>query len=199
MAIPRAIIFVDGENLVFRYQDMLAARNNSSAKIVHVPDAFVWHPALTDWCLMDVLRVYFYSSVVGDDDKLVQIREQIGKILYKFQYGPGEKGAAQIVPIIFKKHSRTHKTRQVDIHIAIDMMRFAHNPNIDLLYLVSGDGDYLPLLQEVMRHGKEVYVAALSSGLSSQLRYSVDEFHDLDRVFFPPPPVKEAAPQLPKA
>jgi uncharacterized LabA/DUF88 family protein len=52
------------------------------------------------------------------------------------------------------------------------------------VYLASGDGDYLPLLQEVMRRGKQVEVLAFSSGLNEQLTYSVDRFLSLDEVFF---------------
>ena len=73
------------------------------------------------------------------------------------------------------------------------MMRFAHNPGIDHIVLVSGDGDYLPLLAEVMRLGKQVYVAALSSGLNGALRHSVDEFLNLDEVFFKQTATPEAA------
>jgi uncharacterized protein (TIGR00288 family) len=75
------------------------------------------------------------------------------------------------------------------------MMRFAQNPGIDVLYLMSGDGDFLPLIQETMRLGKEVYVAALSSGLNPALRYSVDSFDDLDTIFFPPPKPLKATPK----
>jgi len=65
-------------------------------------------------------------------------------------------------------------------------MRFALSDAIDLVYLASGDGDYLPLVSEVMRHGKQVYVAAFSSGLNAELTHSVDEFFNLDGVFFVP-------------
>jgi uncharacterized LabA/DUF88 family protein len=47
-----------------------------------------------------------------------------------------------------------------------------------------GDSDYVPLVQEVMRQGVQVWVAALSSGLSSSLRHAADGFYDLDPVFF---------------
>lgn len=186
MSSPRTIIFVDGENLVLRYQSMLAAGKAASDKVSHMPDIFAWHPTITEWCLLDIARVYFYSSVVGDDQKLAETKATVAKTIFSFEPEKGVDGSAQIVPVIFKKRAKSHKSRQVDIQITLDMMRFAQNPSIDLLYLVSGDGDYLPVIQEVMRLGNEVYVAALSSGLSPELRYSVDEFYDLDPVFFPP-------------
>jgi uncharacterized LabA/DUF88 family protein len=184
MGDSRSIIFIDGENLVFRYQSMLAAGKKPSPKVVHIPDVFVWHPTMTEWCLMHVLRVYFYTSVVGDDKKIADIKDKISKTIFSFEYDKDRGGTAQIIPIVFKKSAKSQKTRQVDIQITIDMMRFAHQQPVDVLYLVSGDGDYLPLISEVMRQGKEVYVGALSSGLNPELQYSVDEFHNLDKYFF---------------
>ncbi len=57
-------------------------------------------------------------------------------------------------------------------------------PSIELLFLARGDGNYLPLLEEIMRQGKEVYVAALSSGLAQSLRSSVDDFLDFGHYLF---------------
>jgi len=53
--------------------------------------------------------------------------------------------------------------------------------------LVLVDGDYLPLVREVMRQGIHVTTAALSSGLTPELRRAADEFVDLDKQFFQQP------------
>lgn len=47
----------------------------------------------------------------------------------------------------------------------------------------SADGDYLPLIQEIMRQGKQVNLGAFSSGLNPQLPVAVDNFYDLDEIF----------------
>lgn len=186
MSIPRTILFIDGENLVFRYEAMLAEGRKPDPGVIHIPGVFVWHPQITQWCLLDVVRVYFYTSTSGDDDKLVALREKIGGTTYKYDYQLGDdySGTAQLVPVVFKKLASSRKSRLVDIHIAIDMMRFSHNASIQNLFLVSGDGDFVALIQEVMRNGKETYVGALSSGLAPELRYTPDEFIDLDGIFF---------------
>jgi uncharacterized LabA/DUF88 family protein len=64
------------------------------------------------------------------------------------------------------------------------MMRSANNGAFDVLFLLSGDGDYLPLIEEITRSGKQVWVAAFSKGLNSNLRFAADEFFDLDEIFF---------------
>lgn len=66
-------------------------------------------------------------------------------------------------------------------------MRYAFTDTIDRIYLASGDGDYAPLIHEVMRRGKQVELLAFSSGLNAVLRPLVDRVHILDDRFFKDP------------
>ncbi len=182
----RAILFVDGENLVFRYQDAISNGAVPAEGVVHEADCFVWHAALTQISHLDLLRVCYYTTVTGSDEKVVEIKEKLARIAYSAQSVGGGTIAGQLYPVVFKKLQKSRKTRVVDIQLIIDVMRYSFSNAIDLVYLVSGDQDYLPLISEVMRHGKQVYVAALSSGLGSELRYSCDDFVDLDKYFFKP-------------
>ncbi len=60
--------------------------------------------------------------------------------------------------------------------MTLDILSNVHQNNLDTVYLVSGDGDFIPLIEECIRFGKHVHVAALSSGLSPELRYVADQF-----------------------
>ncbi|MDP3297084.1 MAG: NYN domain-containing protein [Thermodesulfovibrionia bacterium] len=187
MASPKTIIFADGENLVMRYQAMIAAGAKPHKKIHHIPDSFVWHPDITTWSCFELIRVWYYTSVIGDINKIQDIENQIGNIDYDYHYDPDStipKATAQIVPRVYKKSSKSQKTRNVDINIIIDVMRHSYSRDIDLIYILSGDGDYLPLINEAMKQGKRVFVSAFSSGLNKQLSYSVDTFTLLDELFF---------------
>jgi len=64
------------------------------------------------------------------------------------------------------------------------MLTHVFRNNIDVVYLVSGDGDYMPVLQEAVRMGKQVYVAAFSSGFNESLVTIADEFRSLDTIYF---------------
>lgn len=55
---------------------------------------------------------------------------------------------------------------------------------LDVMYLVGGDVDSLPLVTATMRAGIPVHLAAFSSGLASRLRHSADTFTLLDGVYF---------------
>lgn len=186
MSLPRSILFVDGENLTMRYQAMVAAGSVPREPVFHVPDVFVWHEKITQnshFELYKVIRTCYYASVVGDEKQVIEIKRQLAQIQFTTVADNGGI-SGQIVPIVFKKPARSQKTRNVDIQIVIDIMRFAFTDEIDRVYLASGDGDYLPLVEEVMRRGKQVELLAFSSGLNGALPYSVDRFFNLDSVFF---------------
>lgn len=183
MSIPHAMFFIDGENLTFRYQNMLSEGRVPAPGIIHEPDIFIWHPALTLQSALNVNRVSYYTSMKASLENIESMKDKIGSIFYK--HGAlGITESAQICPFIFKKEKQKDKTRKVDIQIVIDTMRYA-STSVDLIILVSGDGDYIPLIEEIMHKGKQVWVYTFSSGLDKKLRYVPDEFFELDNLFFP--------------
>jgi uncharacterized LabA/DUF88 family protein len=177
----RAIIFVDGENLLLRYQAMLEAGRKPLSSVIHEPDTFVWMPQISDYSGWYLTRVSYYTSHVGDPDCLQRLAERLASIRYTYQAGFGF-----LNPHIFKKQKRGDSTKSVDINLVTDMLRHTYNHSIDELCLLTGDGDYLPTIREVMRQGVHVNVGAFSSGLNARLRTESDEFIDLDALCFEP-------------
>lgn len=175
--------FVDGENLVTRYEAMLKDGATPKPEVVHVPGVLVWHPAITRLFLCRYTRLSFYQTVVGDTDKLAEVNDQISRVKYEYCEGP-IMGYGRLHPRTFKKESRSAKTKSVDINLTVDALRAGCNGQGDVVQLLSGDGDYIPLIDEVMRHGTQVWVCAFSKGLNPQLRHVADEFFDLDDAFF---------------
>jgi len=67
-----------------------------------------------------------------------------------------------------------------DIGIAMDMIELA--PKLDTLVLVSGDGDFVDLIQHLKRAmGCRIEVMAFGKSSSSKLREETDEFVDMDK------------------
>lgn len=187
MSVPKVQAFVDGENLVMRYQAMVDAGANPREGVVHVPNSFVWHPDVTTWSCFDMQRVTYYTSASGDQQNVADLRKRIAgthfDYSHEFDHGVPQ-GSAQLVPKVFHKITKSQKTRNVDINIVIDMMRAAHTSSVELLLLLSGDGDYLPVIEECMRQGKTVWAMSFSSGLNQNIPTSVDLYVDLDDIFF---------------
>lgn len=65
-----------------------------------------------------------------------------------------------------------------DVGIAVDAIKTADR--VDAVVLVSGDGDYVPLVEYLKNHGKRVEAMAFGKSTSSRLREAVDEFIDLE-------------------
>ena len=66
-----------------------------------------------------------------------------------------------------------------DVGIAIDMIRIC--PNVNSVILVSGDGDFAPVVEYVKGQGKQVELLAFGRTTSSKLKEVVDDFTDLDK------------------
>jgi uncharacterized LabA/DUF88 family protein len=67
-----------------------------------------------------------------------------------------------------------------DIGIAMDMIEQA--PKLDTAVLISGDGDFMDLIQHLKRAmGCRVEVIAFGKSASSKIKDNADEFTDLDK------------------
>ncbi|HEY9826697.1 MAG TPA: NYN domain-containing protein [Stenomitos sp.] len=179
------VAFADGENLVLRYEEMLrGGRTPLPEMVVHEPRVFVWSSLVSKWTSMDLVRITYYTSVVGSDERVLEVKKKIAST--RFEYNAGTfRGSGQIVPRIHKKLAASRKTKVVDVDITMDVMRATLDPSVAVIFLLTGDGDYAPLLSEITsRTSKQVYLGAFSSGLSPDLATRVDDFVDLDRLFF---------------
>ena len=65
-----------------------------------------------------------------------------------------------------------------DVGISVDAIRTA--PNIDVVVLCSGDGDFIPLVEYLRNQGKRVEVMAFGKTTSSKLKEAADEFFDIE-------------------
>jgi uncharacterized LabA/DUF88 family protein len=187
-SLGRMMAFVDGENLTIRYEKSMAKGRQTHPQVSYKKNAYVWaeDAIFPDW--NQIVRATYYTSCQGDSNCLTTISQDISKL--KFQqfsnaYIPwlSERLGNNLRAKVFKKPSQ-ERSKGVDIQITIDILTNTFNNNLDTVFIVSGDGDYAPVLEEVIRHGKRVYVAALSSGLNRKMVDLADKFYDLDAVFF---------------
>lgn len=65
-----------------------------------------------------------------------------------------------------------------DVGIAVDAIRIA--PSVDVIVLVSGDGDFLQLVEYLRNQGKRVEIIGFGRTTSAKLKESADEFIDLE-------------------
>jgi uncharacterized LabA/DUF88 family protein len=186
------MIFVDGENLVSRYQAMLSEgwvpRDDG---VCHIQDVLVWHCSFSHLVRMDeVIRATYYTYVVGDENRVREVQDLIRKL--EFSAHQNSPLPRTLTPKVFKKNRRSAKAKGVDIQMTVDILTNVYRDNLDTVLLLSGDGDYIPVIEEVLRCGKQCYVSAFSNGLHRDLLLIADQFYCLDGTMFPQGPPKKA-------
>lgn len=180
--------FIDGENLVFRYQAMLEEGYIShpckpQGNTHYLPDTYLWSAAISvPWnSNSELVRANYYTSVCGDSEKLEEVADSIKGILKN-----APQGVTCLFPTVMKKSRKREKAKGVDIQMVVDILSNVYQNTIDTVCIFSGDGDFAPVLDEVRHAGKRVILFAFSSGFSRLLRHKADEVLFLDNMFFRP-------------
>ena len=183
-------MFIDGENLVTSYEDMKKrGRISNEGDVAYERKTFIWKNGTVRPGLNVINRATYYTYVQGDALKVSEIEDRIKEMFFPNYRPTGYHQPielpSRLTPCVFKK-SEGRASKGVDIQIALDILSHTYRNNLDTVFLMSGDGDYLPILKEVQQMGKQVFVAAFSRGLSPKLRRIADRFELLDDVYFEP-------------
>jgi uncharacterized LabA/DUF88 family protein len=175
------MLFVDGENFTIRGQEFAQAKTLEFVPGKYwLPDVYLWFPSnpssggsvfqglYPDRPVGPPQRAHYYTSAVGSDDTLNDIRERIWRL--------------QFSPSLFKKSSRDKPSKGVDITLATDMLSGAYKATYETAVLVAGDADYVPLVEEVRRQGRRVSLMFYGPdhGLNKSLRLAADSFTNLE-------------------
>jgi hypothetical protein len=172
----RWMMFVDGENFTVRGQ---AVAKREGIVFDEGPffkrDVYLWFPQVkARVCLTRApqaipmqsvgVRSHYYTSTKGSDDVIEKVRSDLRDLEFD--------------PTVFKRPGDPkRKSKGVDISLSTDMLSNAFMNNYDVAVLAAGDADYLPLVNQVKRLGKVVYVTFYEEpdgGLSKELRLASD-------------------------
>ena len=147
----RVAVLIDVQNLYHSAKNLYNARVNFRE---------ILKTAVSDRCLIRAFG-YVVSTKTGEEKPFFDALTKLGietrvRELQEF-YG-GQKKA------------------DWDVGIVIDAIRIA--PSIDVLILVSGDGDFISLVEYLKNQGKRVEVMAFGKSASGKLKEKADEFVD---------------------
>ena len=151
----RVGIFIDTQNMYHSARDLYNARVNFG-KLVE--------EAVGDRRLVRAIA-YVISTTGGEEKPFFEALKHAGietreKDLQIF-YGGGKKA-------------------DWDVGLAIDAIRIA--PALDVVIIVSGDGDFSPLVEYLKNHGLQVEVAGFRKTTATKLAEAADAFTDLSEV-----------------
>jgi uncharacterized LabA/DUF88 family protein len=122
-----------------------------------------------------LIRAFYYTTLV-ENDEYSSIRPLVDWLDYN-GYTVVTKAAREFTDGMGRRRIKGN----MDIELTIDALNIAEK--VDEIYLLSGDGDFRPLVEELQRRGVRVSVVSSVASqppmVSDELRRQCDEFIDL--------------------
>ena len=149
----RVGVFIDTQNLYHSARNLYKARVNFGAVLKDVVAGRKLVRAVA----------YVISTEAGDEKNFFEALQKLGietktKDLQIFSSGT--------------------KKGDWDVGLTVDVMKMANR--LDAVIIVSGDGDFVPLVEYLKNHtGTQVEVASFGKSTSGKLREACDDFIDL--------------------
>lgn len=148
----RVGVFIDTQNLYHSARNLYNARVNFGA---------VLKDAVAGRKLVRAVA-YVITTEAGDEKNFFEALEKLGietktKDLQIFAGGS--------------------KKADWDVGLAVDAIKMS--PRLDSVVIVSGDGDFIPLVEYLQTNGVQVEVVSFGKSTSGKLREAVDDFVDL--------------------
>ena len=154
---PVTRIYIDGNNFRFAAKDMDIDVDYKALRLVLMPK--------------NGKAVFHYYTGVFPTPTYAQKR--FVSRLQEYGY--------QVFQLPIEKHQDgTVKTRGDDVKISTDMIEESQ-PG-DRVILVSGDGDFIPAIENIQNKGVKVTVAGHKDSINYDLRRLADNFLDLDTI-----------------
>jgi len=151
----RVGIFIDTQNIYHSAKNIHHAKANFAAIVKDVLDGRVLVRAMA----------YVVTTESGEESAF---------------FGALEKAGIEIRSKPLQVFLGGAKKADWDVGLAVDAISMA--PKIDSVIILSGDGDYVPLVKYLQNtHGCQVEVVAFGKSSSARLIEAADDFLDLDQ------------------
>ena len=169
----RVIIFIDGNNFYHIIKNMF----KPSLKLRYLNFEKFIKFLVGD---RKLIRTYYYNAPL-DRKKDSQSYAKQQKFFEKLSRIPNFKLVLCRMQKVKIDGKITYQIKEDDIHLAVDMVRLAHNNAYDTAILVSSDGDFVPAVQAVKEIGKNVENVGFEIKFSYHLQQECDKFIKLKR------------------
>jgi hypothetical protein len=174
-------LFVDGENFAKRGAAALKAAEIDMTGGPWRPDVYLWlpqtdarygwfaeHPMVfmgdgPGWSVPSANRAYYYTSTISGDPEWTDTRLELREIGFEPRLYRRVKG----------------QSKAVDIALATDALMLAAERQTEVSVILSGDGDFVPVVEAMKRLGQRVVVGGFAGSTSADLLIAADDFVDL--------------------
>jgi uncharacterized LabA/DUF88 family protein len=122
-----------------------------------------------------LIRAFYYTTLV-ENDEYSSIRPLVDWLDYN-GYTVVTKAAREFTDAVGRRRIKGN----MDIELTIDALNISSK--VDQIYIMSGDGDFRPLVEELQRRGVRVSIVSTVASqppmVSDELRRQCDEFIDI--------------------
>ena len=134
--------------------------------------------ALVDQLLAgrQLYRVYYYNAPLTDDYEadLREGQQRFFESLRRIPYVTVRLGR------LHRRNDGSLVEKGIDVAIAVESLKLAYEDAYDTAVLVSGDSDYIELVEAIKSKGKHVECAMFKNQSAGILLEYVDVFHPMD-------------------
>ena len=163
----RVALFIDGSNLYNGMRDNLSnTRVNLQALVGQLMGE------------RQLYRVYYYNAPLTDDyeSDLRDGQQRFFESLRRIPYVTVRLGR------LHRRNDGSLVEKGIDVSIAVESLALAYEDAYDTAILVSGDSDYIELVEAIKAKGKHVECAMFKNQSAGILVEYVDVFHPLDEL-----------------
>ena len=163
----KVAVFIDGSNLYNGMRDNLAnTRVNLQVLIRQLLGK------------RQLYRAYYYNAPLTDDyeNDLREGQSRFFESLRRIPYVTVRLGR------LHRRHDGSLVEKGIDVAIAVESLSLAYENAYDTAVIVSGDGDYVELVEALKRKGKHVECCMFINQSAGVLLEYVDVFHPLDEL-----------------
>ncbi len=161
----RVAIFIDGSNL---YNGMRDNLSNTRVNLQMLVKQLLNKRKLQ--------RTYYYNATLTDDyeNDLREGQTRFFESLRRIPYVTVRLGR------LHRRQDGSLVEKGIDVAIAVESLSLAFEDAYDTAIIVSGDGDYVELVEALKRKGKHVECGMFKNQSAGVLLEYVDVFHPLD-------------------
>jgi uncharacterized LabA/DUF88 family protein len=141
IARPKIAVFIDGANLNATTRELNFRLNYVSLKELFERKG-------------ELLRIYFYTALLEEVDGNIKLQTLVDFLSYN---------GFTVVTKVAKEYQNGENTRikgNMDVEFTLDIYKLALTGKVDHIYLVTGDGDFRRLVQEVQDCGVKVTIVS---------------------------------------
>jgi len=182
----KSMIFVDGENFAIRGQEILSELiEQGLSNPFCEPSTFLWLPSanqarILEWYGLNrilfppAIRSYYFTALIsGNNKKLNDVMDKLKALDFDPHVFAAKKG----------EEDATRSSKLVDQSLTVSALHHAYQDNYDTALIISGDADYIPLIEELKSIGKRVHLAFFREIVRDPIRRAADRFIDLTEIF----------------